>query len=546
MIYPEYFPLDDENNKGNPERIVFEALKPLANKYEIFYSRRIKTQTTRKTDHEIDFLIIDPDKAILVLEVKGGFIQYDGKNDKWKQNNKVIDSPLLQVLSERGALLERFPQLKRQIPVGWALCFPQCELQPNAVFPASLNSFSIIDEKDLLKIDKRIKELIAACQAEFPGKLGLNQKETIHLKENLLRDLGFVKRLSTRIERDEKIYLKLTNEQYATFKQAIDNDYLVVNGVAGSGKTIIAKELAKEFVNQGMNVLLLCFNRPICDALYSELRRYSEDKSLVVYRYHQFAQREINNEVWWKETLNACKQNNDEDDFWSVEVPSKHMELDEDDLTKYDAIIVDEGQDFKEFWYETIVRHVKPNGKFIVFLDPNQDIFNHYTELPKQFNFFKTRLDRNCRNGIKIVDYLKENSGIAIQTFKENPSGDYVSRNYKNEIEQNKLMRDDILSLVNNDGVQPNKILILIHSHIKESCLKEMRKVGNYEIKSAYNTRDLKTDNVMYATIEIFKGLEADVVLLADTHLIPEEDKRKMIYVEASRARHRLYVYEKV
>lgn len=295
-----------------------------------------------------------------------------------------------------------------------------------------------------------------------------------------------------------------------------------------------------------MKVLLLCFNRPICNALYYELRKYSEDKNLLIYRYHQFAQREINDEEWWKNTLSNYKLNNNEDDFWAVEVPSKHMELSEDDLTEFDAIIVDEGQDFKEFWYEAIIRHIKPTGKFIVFLDPNQDIFNHYTELPKQYNFFKTRLDRNCRNGIKIVDYLKENSGIEIKTFDENPSGDCIIRHYKNEIEQKKFIRDDILSLIQNDGIDPNKILILIHSNIKESCLKEMRKIGTHEIKSAYNAKDIKRKDVLYATIEIYKGLEADIVLLTDTHLIPEEDKKKLMYVEASRAKHRLYVYEKI
>ena len=66
MIYPEYFPLDNEENKYNPERIVFEALKQLSDKYEIFYSRRIKSQTSGKNDHEIDFLIIDSN----VMELK--------------------------------------------------------------------------------------------------------------------------------------------------------------------------------------------------------------------------------------------------------------------------------------------------------------------------------------------------------------------------------------------------------------------------------------------------------------------------------------------
>ena len=70
--------------------------------------------------------------------------------------------------------------------------------------------------------------------------------------------------------------------------------------------------------------------------------------------------------------------------------------------------------------------------------------------------------------------------------------------------------------------------------------------IGSYEIISAYKPVEVKSNNVMYATIDIFKGLEADVVILADTHIIPEDEKQKLMYVEASRARHRLYVYERV
>lgn len=50
-----------------------------------------------------------------------------------------------------------------------------------------------------------------------------------------------------------------------------------------------------------------------------------------------------------------------------------------------------------------------------------------------------------------------------------------------------------------------------------------------------------------YSTIHPFKGLEADVVLLPSLGVPPArgEDPDMMLYVGASRARFRLFVYER-
>jgi superfamily I DNA/RNA helicase len=48
---------------------------------------------------------------------------------------------------------------------------------------------------------------------------------------------------------------------------------------------------------------------------------------------------------------------------------------------------------------------------------------------------------------------------------------------------------------------------------------------------------------IRYSTLHRFKGLEADVVLLCDFDGNPTTSTRRHLYVGASRAKHRLYVY---
>lgn len=45
--------------------------------------------------------------------------------------------------------------------------------------------------------------------------------------------------------------------------------------------------------------------------------------------------------------------------------------------------------------------------------------------------------------------------------------------------------------------------------------------------------------------VSVVKGLESDIILLTDMYLDDDEIQNK-IYVEASRAKHRFYVYERV
>jgi len=81
---------------------------------------------------------------------------------------------------------------------------------------------------------------------------------------------------------------------------------------------------------------------------------------------------------WWE------AQKNKDNDFWHLLLPSKLLEMRDEKQPKFDAIIVDEGQDFKPEWYEylqTLLR-TGTESRFSVFLDEHQDIFGHWKHFP--------------------------------------------------------------------------------------------------------------------------------------------------------------------
>lgn len=179
MIYPTQFPLEDEVSDDHPEKIVYEALHGVPDGCDVFYSRRFKAaKSGEKEDYEVDFIIIDPRRGCLLLEVKGGLVEYDGETGSWTQNDKPLKkSPVTQVKEYWKSILLRYPLIQQKLPVTWALCFPQCERDRGKALPTELNAEVVIDERDLPTIEKRIVRLLNAGKKQLPDLPGLTREE---------------------------------------------------------------------------------------------------------------------------------------------------------------------------------------------------------------------------------------------------------------------------------------------------------------------------------------------------------------------------------
>jgi hypothetical protein len=69
----------------------------------------------------------------------------------------------------------------------------------------------------------------------------------------------------------------------------------------------------------------------------------------------------------------------------------------------------------------------------------------------------------------------------------------------------------------------------------------------NYRLKlqSTYGGYDPGASHLYYSTIDIFKGLEADVVFVLLGTRFQGDEAAKAFYVQGSRAKHALYVYQR-
>lgn len=84
-----------------------------------------------------------------------------------------------------------------------------------------------------------------------------------------------------------KLFLKLTNEQTGLLDYISEQNCATIQGVAGTGKTLIAKEAARRFGAQGRKVLFLCFNR----MLFGFLAHMYPYENVTYYNIHTFITR---------------------------------------------------------------------------------------------------------------------------------------------------------------------------------------------------------------------------------------------------------------
>ncbi len=537
-IYPEIFP--GKFDQSNPEFVVYECLRKLPDSYVVLYSKRFKGGLFGKPECEIDFIISNQRDVIICLEVKGGTLAYDGAQDCWSQNGRVMErSPDRQATEATHCLLRELFREIHNANVDWALCFPQCSVIGTSEV-TSVPLSRIFDESRLAKITSELPKLEQEIRSTF-GRKGMTSKEAHDLIERLTRSIGFVQILGVRLAREAEQVVQVTQEQCEVLDDLEINPRMIVHGSAGTGKTILAQEFAKRLDRKGRSVLLLFYNKGIAAKVRYAFERNS---GVTVSTFSSFAKRlvEATEPDWWDAQI---KKDND---FWHITLPSRLLDIPGNKQPKYDAIIVDEGQDFKPEWYEylqSLLAH-RAEAQFCVFLDEHQDIFGHWRHFPCSPAPAKKVLTKNCRNTKTIVEFLNRTYPTRMGSFEKSPPGvPIVERVVRNAVEEQTLLVRDIKQLVGIEQIQPGSIVVLLNSSKEQSSLAETKAIADYPLESTYGRYDPAAKRIYYSSIDIFKGLEADVVFLLLGDGFETSEIPKALYVQGSRAKHLLYVYRR-
>jgi hypothetical protein len=508
----------------------------------------------RQVEGEADFVVIVPDRGVLVIEVKSHQSINRLSDGRWKLGN---DAPTargpFQQASEAMHSLRTFLERKqvdlRSIPMLSAVWFTQVRARTMLPSTPEWHQWQVLDSEDLRAgADSAVLRVLAAGTAHLDEKIqhfsfgGIGPDVTTAQRiASLLRPRfemvivpGDVRRA-----RDAQL-VTFIEEQYSALDSMADNNAVLFTGPAGSGKTLLAMEAAQRETAMGRAGRLLCFNRLLGKRLANEL---SPVEGLTVGTLHQ-------------ELLRLAKVRPPSDagpSFWERELPDLALEvLLGGDEPQCDFLVVDEIQDIaREPFLDVLDLMVVgglAGGRLLFFGDfERQAIFESEDgrELLHQRSaqLVSRKLTENCRNlpriGYQVNLLSKLDPGY--QRFRRQDDGvDPTLVPYEVGRDQTERLVQAVRQL-RDDGFELNEIVVL--SPLRSGSAAEMttdpwlRQV----LRPAEGER-ARPGQLQYATIHAFKGLEAPAVVITDLDRNVVPSFESLLYVGLTRATDRLIV----
>ena len=525
IFIPSVKPEDFNNSYG--EMKVYEALRTLSDQYTVFYSLSWVGINEKRTVGEADFVIVHPAKGIFVIEVKSGEIEY--KNGEWIQTNtksgqsKRIE-PYVQARKSQFELLDRLSQGIRdfRIPMMcYGVWFPSVDISEKATLPPESPKEITLDRLSLENPEKAINSAFEYW-AEKYRQVSLDQSQLQKVINVLCPHFHVVPRLKTKIEEMEETYIQLTRQQAALLDFLEEQKTAVIHGLAGTGKTVLGVEKAKRLAAQDEQVLFLCFNSFLRDAL----KKNNTIPNVTFHNAHSLA-------------YEIMGQSDSSIDEVLEEFEEFLEEVFDEDSWEYSNIIVDEGQDLDDRLLNRLYELVKlKNGCFYVFYDRNQYIMKN--QLPKWIEDAECRLvlHKNCRNTAEVFKTSCSIMGLDNVTYNEVHGEIPAARFYTREDEEEKIV-SDFIKRVMDEGLDSSDVVILTAKTIDSSWIDPGKKYAGQELSC-----EGEAGKILFTTIRKFKGLEAEAILIVDAQMsaLTNPENRRLLYTGSSRAKNLLNI----
>lgn len=535
-----------EDIKSNAEKKIYESLKTLSLKNGYVLHSLGLPRHQSKIYGEIDFVVVC-EYGVACLEIKGGRVEC--REGKWiftDRNNierEKSEGPFSQVTGNMFSLREGIRKRYQTNPRLKNILFAS-----GVVFPdINFNSISqeiipeIIFDKKTESITDYIKNIFKYWgnrQNKASSKLS-----PIEIKDivNYLRgEFSFIPSLGDRLESVEQKLIRLTNEQALLMDALSLNQRLLIEGNAGSGKTLMAINFAKKKAELGEKVLYLSFNKNLASSVHKDI---GDIPNLKIINIHALFGEYVE--------VDTNKLNKNPQKYFSETLPEEFhnyiSSLSILDLEKlqFDQLVLDEGQDILKpsfiFSLDLLLKNGFEKGNWAIFYDEKQNIYNpEYSdgmELLYSMNCTKFKLQVNCRNTVQIGKYSAEASGVELKEFiKEN--GEEVEKISFKDNEEFKNNIKDILKTLKKEKIKMNEVVFLSPKRYDKSLLKK----AEIEVNELRDDMDPSIDIPIYATIQGFKGLDSKIIILVDTDDILDKNYSKFIYIAATRARTLLYI----
>lgn len=514
-------PEPDFNDGQQAEKAVWDRLKAdLPDEAVLAHSVQVRHG---RAEHEIDILVLWPGVGLAAIEVKGGLVtnehgqwyQSGGKDGKRKLQDPLAQSQgsmhafkdwlqdqLGSLLTSRFAYMAAFPYSK--VPHDWV----------KSGNPRAL----LLDEADCRNPTEKIRHAIET-EGGGTGPLAASFMERIILR--LEGNLDHVVTGPTGQGELEDEQNHLTERQSVLLSATRSLPRIKFTGGAGSGKTWLAVEKARLLCKEGKRVGVFCYNKGLGMHLENQISKWRSAKPAFTGEFHEYVR-------------SLGVPDGEGQDYYDVDMPSRLLEIARElpENQKFDAVIVDEAQDFAPLWWDALRECLREpeSSEIYAFMDDRQDVYNRWDAADPIPELLPIHIDDNLRNTRKIADTFK---GFAGDKFTPRGSTGLPVRRVECATEDAMDVAGDCVDALVADGWANNQIALLttksrhpIHrDYFDEGTITEY-------------WRDFHADETeFYGHVLGFKGLERSVVILCINGFKDMERAAELLYVGLSRAR---------
>lgn len=547
----------DKDCKSTGERMIFEMLKKdsFTDEWIVLHSLNL-SQHTKRLYGEIDFLLLIPNAGIFVMEVKGGDVKC--KDGIWEFTDRHGNvnrnkSPFVQA---RDAMFSLKEEIKKEfganhkfnrIQFGFFVAFPQVTFDKHSV---EYQQWQIFDKANYTSNHETFfKNLIYQFTEKHKTQFWFSPIESLPNRQDLeelchfLRgDFDRVRSPKERLTEFNTQVKTYTEEQFGILESIELNDRSLIQGSAGTGKTMIALESAIRAASEGKRVFLTCFNRIIGEWMQKQLEGWDR---ITVSSLHSYL-------IELTKGYDYDKTQENQSDFYSKYLPNLLKEFFKIGVQgKFDKLIIDEGQDLIRPEYlelfDSMLTGGLTSGRWEIYGDfERQAIYAQHSKsemldlLNARGHHSRHLLRINCRNTKEIGEETSLISGFEKTPFLlEYLEGLPVSYYfYKNEANQKQILLDH-LKKVADAGLPFDEMVILSPKKFENSCVKVILDFPIKEIKTASEVSAIQS-YFGFATIQSYKGMESNYVLISDIEDLSSEVAKSLLYVGMSRARYGL------
>jgi len=552
---------------------------------------------------EPDFLLYSKEIGLVIFEVKDWVIdQINEANPHYfklriKNTEDSRKNPLQQARDYIGDVMDKIKKDGKlvsddpihhnnpKVPISCGIVFPNINkfdyvkmelnriIGPNIIFfwddlhpaspvcsdPSGQCFYNVLMEKFSPKFSFKLtgQELSHLKQIIFPNvKIELPHRDTN-------------KEYQQRVEK-----LRVLDHHQEEIARKFDGGHRIIVGPSGSGKTLVLVHKAtflKQYNPDIQNILFVCYNITLVNyikRLLGEKNVPLGENGVTVKHFYELCADIVDEKVPFE---------NEDTDFYQLVSHEALSKIDQYPY-KFDAILVDEGQDFTQDMFGVVIALLnQKTNNLTIALDDNQNIYRnkaHWKEIGIQAQGRVHKISNVYRNTIEIKEFANRfiQQGVGRENKKDDQPelfpgfSDFHGPNPK--IRQFDSFKEIIASIAENiqkikisDNCPYSEIAIIyamknpgknLKTPLPEMIESELESNGilcswiseNYRSKKTY---DITTDSVAISTIHSVKGLDYSVVFLLGLDFLEpkswsEEQIEKLIYVAITRARYQLFI----